>query len=205
MKGYYMSQNLLGYNCDIETQMKLFYEILQKNDVVYQAITGAGKLGLNQYYIGAGCICQSVWNYQNNLNPMYGISDIDFVYFDEEDLSYEAENATIQKVKNEFSNLPMRFDVKNQARVHLWYGQYYGYEQTPYNSIEDAVNTWPTTATSIGVRIENGKLIVYAPFGMNDMFGQIVRANKTKINKEIYIEKCEKWVSKWNTLTIIEW
>lgn len=55
-----MMRNLIGYNCDIETQMKLLVEILQKNDVIYQAIIRANKLDLKKYYIGAGCICQSV-------------------------------------------------------------------------------------------------------------------------------------------------
>ncbi|MGI6005223.1 MAG: nucleotidyltransferase family protein [Christensenellales bacterium] len=196
---------MLGFNCDVKTQIQILHKILQKNDIVYQVILRANKLGIDPYYIGAGCICQSVWNYQNHLNPMHGISDIDFVYFNNDDLSYEAENTMILKVKNEFSDLPISFDVKNQARVHLWYKEYYGYELSPYHSIEGAINTWPTTATSIGVRMQEGKFIVYAPFGMNDMFGQIIRANKTQITKETYMQKCNKWASKWNTLTFIQW
>lgn len=136
---------------------------------------------------------------------MHGISDIDLVYFDGEDLSYESEERNIKKVADEFSNLPIQFDVKNQARVHLWYKDYFGYELSPYNSVEDAISSWPTTATAIGVRMENNKLIVYAPFGMNDMFGQIVRANKTQVDKETYIKKCEKWAGKWDTLSFFEW
>ncbi len=196
---------MLGFNCDVKTQIQLLHKILQENNIVYQVIVRADKLGINKYYIGAGCICQSVWNYQNNLEPMYGISDIDFVYFNDDDLSYEAEDAVILKVKNEFSDLPVPIDVKNQARVHLWYEKYYGYGLSPYRSVEEAINTWPTTATSIGVRMDDGEFIVYAPFGMNDMFGQIIRANKTQITKETYIKKCDKWAGEWNTLTFIEW
>ncbi len=196
---------MIGFNCDVESQVEMLHEILQKNDVIYQVILRANKLGIDKYYIGAGCICQSVWNYQNNLNLMYGISDIDFVYFNDNDLSYEAENAIILKVKNEFSDLSVDIDIKNQARVHLWYKEHYGYDISPYNSVEDAISTWPTTATSIGVRLEDSKLIVYAPFGMNDMFGQIIRANKTQITKETYMQKCNKWTSKWNSLRIVEW
>lgn len=196
---------MIGFNCDVESQVEMLHEILQKNDVIYQVILRVNKLGIDKYYIGAGCICQSVWNYQNNLNPMYGISDVDLVYFNDNDLSYEAENTIILKVKNEFSDLSVDIDIKNQARVHLWYKKHYGYDISPYNSVEDAINTWPTTATSIGVRLEDGKFIVYAPFGMNDMFGQIIRANKTQITKETYMQKCNKWVSKWNSLRIVEW
>ena len=40
----------------------------------------------------------------------------------------------------------------NETRVHLWYEAHFGYRIDPYASVEDAINTWPTTATSIGVR-----------------------------------------------------
>ena len=49
------------------------------------------------------------------------------------------------------------------------------------------------------------QFLVYAPYGLNDMFGQIIRANKTQITKETYIQKCNKWLKKWNTLNIVEW
>ena len=195
---------LIGYNHNIEEQKELLFWILSKNSVLFEIIQNAQSLGLNNYYIGAGCVCQSVWNFQNELDLMYGISDIDFVYFDE-DLSFERENGFIRQIEQNFNHLSVKIDVKNQARVHLWYKEYYGYELQAYNSVESAINTWPTTATSIGVKITDGKFIVYAPFGLNDMFGQIVRANKTQITKDTYLQKCKKWCSKWDTLKVIEW
>ena len=198
-------RDLIGFNCDIETQAITLHEMLKKNNAVYQVIIRAEKLGLGPYYIGAGCICQTVWNVQNGLDPMHGICDVDFVYFDREDLSFEAEDAVIKKVQHEFSDLPVLLDVKNQARVHLWYADFFGYDIAPFRCLEDAINTWPTTATSVGVRMTDGKLIVYAPFGLSDMFGQIIRANKAQINQATYKKKCDKWASKWNTLTIVEW
>ncbi len=195
---------MIGYNCDLETQKQILFSILSENSVLFELIKGAQSIGLQNYYIGAGCICQTVWNFQNNLDLMYGISDVDFVYFDE-DLSYEKEDLIIKQIEQKFSHLPIKIDIKNQARVHLWYKKYYGYELQPYVSVENAINTWPTTATSIGVKMLDDKFMVYAPFGLNDMFGQIIRANKTQITKETYLQKCEKWYKKWNTLKIIEW
>lgn len=193
-----------GHNCDIDTQKQLLHRILSENEILYEVIVKAQELGLEKCYIGAGCICQTVWNYQNGLEPMYGISDIDIVYFDD-DLSYEKEDGIIKKVKQMFSHLPVEVDVKNQARVHLWYEKRFGYPCKPYRSVEEAINTWPTTATAIGTRLEKEKLIVYAPFGLNDMFGQIIRANKILITEKVYAEKCQKWRSKWDTLTVIPW
>lgn len=194
-----------GYRCDIEQQKEFLFSILSKNKVLMEIIREAEKLGLDFYYIGAGCICQSVWNYQNHFEPMYGISDVDLVYFDDVDLSYETEELIVDEVRHRFSHLPVAIDVKNQARVHLWYQDYYGYALKPYDSLESAIDSWPTTASAVGVRMERGEFIVYAPYGLNDMFGQIVRPNKTQITEETYRHKCEKWLAKWDSLTIMEW
>ena len=133
------------------------------------------------------------------------LSDVDLVYFDDVDLSYEAEELIVDEVRRRFSHLPVAIDVKNQARVHLWYQDYYGYALKPYDSLESAIDSWPTTASAVGVRMERGEFIVYAPYGLNDMFGQIVRPHKTQITEKTYRHKCEKWLAKWDSLTIMEW
>ena len=195
---------LPGYNCDIDAQKQILHKILSQNSILFEVLTEAQALGLDDYYIGAGCVCQTVWNFQNGLEPMHGISDIDFVYYDA-DLSYEAEDHVINRVNRAFCTLPVKIDVKNEARVHLWYKGHHGYDIAPYPSVESAINTWPTTATAIGVRLRDRALTVYAPFGLNDMFGQIVRPNKAQITEEIYLKKCKKWGAKWDTLTFIPW
>jgi hypothetical protein len=194
-----------GFNTDLYAQIERLKEIILSNEVLNSVLIKAQKLGLKNYYAGAGCIAQTVWNNQMGFDLLHGISDIDFVYYDSSDLSYEAENSTIEYIKNGISPCPLKLDIKNQARVHLWYKDHFGYDIEPYKSIEEAINTWPTTATSIGVRFENEKVKIYAPFGLNDLFGMIVRANKTKITEEIYMQKVNKWKSKWPALTIIPW
>jgi len=196
---------MIGYNNDINRQIKHFEEIIFSNEVLTKILTNAENVGLDYYYIGAGCIAQTIWNYQMNYDLNYGISDIDFVYFDSSDLSFEAENIIIEKVKNKINICPSNLDIKNQARVHIWYKKHFGYDIKPYNSLEEAINTWPTTATSIGVKLENNKLKIYAPFGLNDIFGLIVKANKAQITEKIYLEKVNKWKAKWPSLKIISW
>lgn len=197
---------LSGCNCDLNTQLLMLKDILYKSDALSTAINKACKLGLKNYYIGAGCVAQTVWNYLSGYPLEYGIGDIDFVYFDDSDLSLEAENRVVNMVKAAFGDLPIKIDVKNEARVHLWYDKHFGYKIEPYTSLEDAVNTWPTTATAIGVRkSENGSLVVYAPFGLNDLFGKVVRANKRQITEDIYEAKTHKWIGKWKDLIIVPW
>ncbi|MEK4044541.1 nucleotidyltransferase family protein [Paenibacillus sp. FSL H8-0048] len=158
------------------------------------------------YYIGAGCLAQTVWNELTGRAPEYGISDIDIVYFDAEDLSYAAEDEVIKKGKEIFEGISVPIDLKNQARVHLWYPQKFGVEIGPYQSLEAAIDTWPTTVTSLGARLEpNGEWKIYAPFGLEDLFQFVLRPNKTLITEQVYLAKIVKWKSKWPELTVIPW
>ena len=193
-----------GLNKDISTQINVLENIVMLNSNLKEILIKSKELNITDYYIGAGCIAQTVWNFLYD-NPIdYGISDIDFVYFDL-NLEESAENLMAQRVNTLFSDIKIPIDVKNEARVHLWYENHFGYKIEPYNSLEESINTWPTTATSIGVRIEEDRLRVYAPFGLNDLFGGIVWANKVQITEEIYNNKVNKWHNKWPNLTIIPW
>jgi hypothetical protein len=195
----------VGYNIDLQTQMKILENILIQSKPISTAIERAQGLGIENYYLGAGCITQTVWNYLSGRHLEYGIKDIDFVYFDEANLDFEKEDFVIKKVRKLYEDLNFEIDVKNQARVHIWYKSHFGVDIKPYKSIEEAINTWPTTATAIGVRREGKLLKIYAPFGLNDLFGMIVRPNKTQITKEVYENKVSRWITQWPDLNIIPW
>ncbi|MDD7793616.1 nucleotidyltransferase family protein [Clostridium sp. 'White wine YQ'] len=197
---------LKAYNLDLSVQLDALEKILYSSDVIKTIIERAEELDIENYYIGAGCIAQTVWNYLSNKSLSYGIKDYDFVYFDSKNLNIEYENKVINKIRNLYTDIDIEIDIKNQARVHLWYMSHFGYDIAPYKSLEAAINTWPTTATAIGVRKDkNNKLKVYAPYGLNDLFGKVIRANKAQITKEIYEDKVEKWIEKWPDLKVIPW
>jgi hypothetical protein len=81
-----------------------------------------------------------------------GIKDVDLIYFDAEDLSAKAETDHESRLRDLFRRLPIKLDVKNEARVHLWYRERFGYAIRPYLSSADAIATFPTTATAVGIR-----------------------------------------------------
>ena len=195
---------LNGINKTLQEQIDILHEIIKLDDELYSILLRLSELDLPNYYMGAGCITQSVWNYLYSCEIGYGISDVDIVYFDS-DLSMEKESSVIQYVTTSLPRTKYALDIKNQARVHLWYEEKFGYPTKAYKNTEEAINTWPSTATSIGVKLEDWQLKVYAPYGMNDMFGGIVRANKTLISKEVHDNKSKKWHNKWQNLTIVEW
>ncbi|HUB15598.1 MAG TPA: nucleotidyltransferase family protein, partial [Acetobacteraceae bacterium] len=84
------------------------------------------SLVLDQCYLTAGCLFQAVWNRSSGQAADWGIKDYDVFYFDEHDLSWEAEDAVIQRVAALSGDLGIRVETRNQARVHLWYEQRFG-------------------------------------------------------------------------------
>jgi hypothetical protein len=78
------------------------------------------QLGLSDWWLTAGCIAQSVWNRLYDRAADHGILDYDVIYFDR-DTSWEAEDAVIRATATLFADLPIAVQVRNQARVPLWY------------------------------------------------------------------------------------
>lgn len=201
-----MSFRIQGFNKPLAEQIEALREILARSELVSTVLSRAAELTLPNWYLGAGGITQTVWNYLLGNKLDHGIKDFDLVYFDPGDITWEGEDKAIQKAKKLFNDFPYEVEVKNQARVHLWYESKFGKKLDPYKSTEDAISTWPTTATSIGVRKTGVKdLLVCAPFGLNDLFGMIVRPNKAKISRDIYERKVERWIKFWPTLEVISW
>lgn len=145
------------------------------------------------YYVSAGCITQTVWNVLTGGEPDYCVKDVDIVYFDP-DLSEGKESEMARRIGEKLDWLPMKKDIKNEARVHLWYERRFGFPIEPCRSVEEAIRTWHSTATSIGVRKSGDGLKLFAPFGLDGLFGLIVRANKVLIGKEVYERKVERWI-----------
>jgi hypothetical protein len=156
-------------------------------------------------YLAGGCIAQTVWNYIFDKEIDYGIDDFDIVYFDDVDITENCEEQFYVYLNNSLNDFPYKIDVKNEARVHLWYKERFGKEIKPYTSTEDAISSWPSTATSIGVKYEDSEFKVYTPFDLDDLYSGIVRPNKKLISKEVYDNKASKWHCKWNELTVVKW
>lgn len=95
--------------------------------------------------------------------------------------------------------------MKNEARVHLWYEAKFGYPITPYVSTTDAIATFPTTATAVGLLPRNGGLELCAPFGLSELLGGVVRANKIQIRRQIYEQKVSRWLKVWPKLSVVDW
>ena len=186
-------------------QVQALESIARSKPVVAGVLDRVPALQLGSWYIGAGAVAGTVWNHLHGFAPAHGIKDYDIVYFDAEDLSEPAEKAVAARVTELLGANGAALDVTNEARVHTWYEQRFGRSLAPYRSVEHAIATWPTTASSIGVRCDDGDFVVCAPFGLADLFAMVLRANTTLVEEPVYRAKAERWCATWPQLTALPW
>ena len=168
--------------------------LVRGNPALAAVLDGFAAIALPDCWLVAGCVAQTVWNHAHGLPPGHGIADIDLVYHDPDDLSAEAEAAHEARLRARFG--PM-LDVKNQARVHLWYETRFGRAIVQHASSAAAIATYPSTATAIGLRQGGGDLAVCAPFGLDDLFSLIVRANRRLASEAVFAAKATRWARLW--------
>jgi hypothetical protein len=127
----------------------------------------------------SGAVYQSVLNHLTGRALGYGLNDYDLAYFDVSDLSYEAEDAVIRRVRDAFGEpLKSQVEVRNQARVHLWFEAHFGEPYTPLSNTAEAIERFVSPTFAVGVRLEpDGGLRVEAPFGLADLFALRLRPN----------------------------
>jgi hypothetical protein len=153
-------------------------------------------------WLAGGAIAQTVWNSLFGFPPQHGLRDLDLVYFDEADLSETQENRHVEGIRGLFRDCDLKIDVKNEARVHLWYAAKFGKPIPPYPSSAHAIATFPTTATTIGICPDSSGLRIEASYGLAGLFNLIVRPNKVLITRAVYETKIARWRSLWPGLNI---
>jgi hypothetical protein len=160
-------------------------EIIRDVPTTMQVLRTVRDLDLPDPMVFSGAIYQPVWNHLTGRAPDYGIKDYDVAYHDDSDTSYEAEDVVIRRVAAAFEE-PLRglVEVRNQARVHLWFEQKFGADEPypPLRSSSDALKRFVATAFCVGVRLEaDDALSVWAPFGLEDLFALRLRPNPLRV------------------------
>jgi hypothetical protein len=75
---------------------------------------------------------------------------------------------------------PLRsmMEVRNQARVHLWFEAKFGEPYSPLSCTAKALERFASATFAVGVRLESDdKLYIEAPFGLADLFALRLRPN----------------------------
>jgi hypothetical protein len=190
----------------IDEQLGVFREVLSHNTVLTEVLARTPTLNLPGWYLTAGCVFQTVWNVVTDRPATDGILDYDLFYFDTADLSWEAEDRIIQAGHATFADLPAKVEIRNEARVHLWYEQKFGVPCRPYTSTEAAIDSFAATTCCLGLRAEpDGRWRTYAPHGLSDVFNLVVRPNPVQAPRHVYETKTNRWRQQWPTLTVLPW
>jgi hypothetical protein len=180
-------------------------ETLSENPVLTAVLDRATDLDLPDWYLTAGCVFQTVWNVVTGRPATEGILDYDLFYFDAEDLSWAAEDRVIAAGRTAFADIPAAVEIRNEARVHLWYEEKFGVPCPPYPSTEAAIDSFASTTCCVGVRVERGEWRVYAPHGLADVFDLVVRPNPVLAPRHVYEAKTRRWQGQWPELTVLPW
>ena len=161
---------------DLEARLEA---ILRRSAPLMQVLETLQPLDLPDWLVFSGAVYQRVLNHQTGRDLDYGIKDYDVGYFDASDISYEAEDAVIRRVAAAFEP-PLRemVEVRNQARVHLWFEGKFGEPYAPLSRTAEALERFVSPLFAVGVRLEaDGEMTIVAPFGLEDLFALRLRPN----------------------------
>ena len=182
-----------------------FLDIVLGNETIWVLTDRLAELELPDSYLAAGCLCQTVWNHVSGFPPAHGITDYDVLYCDLDDLSWEGEDRIIQRCAAALADLDIDVQVRNQARVHLWYPEKFGVPRQPLRSTREGIDSFLHCCSALGLRRTPGGYEVYAPFGLDDVFGMVVRPNYLYDLPGRYEEKADRWRRTWPGVAVAPW
>ncbi|SNY71254.1 nucleotidyltransferase family protein [Paractinoplanes atraurantiacus] len=157
-------------------------------------------------WAGAGVLRDLVWGerFGAGFTPA-DVRDVDVAFFDPRDLSRANDDRVTERLGRRLPGIP--WEAKNQAAVHTWYAAKFGGDPVePFTSIEDAVGTWPETATAVVVRLRaDGEIEVCAPFGLDDLLAGVWRRNPRRVSLERSRARLERHQPhvRWPGVTVV--
>ncbi len=157
-------------------------DILRQTPGLMRVLAVARDLDLPDWLVVSGAVYQPVWNHLTGRPLEQGLKDYDLAYFGRSDISYEAEDRVIRRVAAAFEPpLREKVEVRNQARVHLWFEDHFGEPYAPLANTAEALSRFTAPAFAVGARLEaDGRLTIVAPFGLEDLFAMRLRPNSIR-------------------------
>ena len=178
--------------------------ILGASPTLMRVMEEVRALGLPDWRLVSGCVYQTAWNHITGREPDYGLKDYDTVYFDP-DTSWDAEDVYIRKAAAAFPPpLGAMVEVRNQARVHLWFEQKFGEPYAPLGCTDEALERFVCPAFAVGARLEaDGRITLAAPFGLDDLFAMRLRPNPNRrISAEAFARVSTSARARWPELAL---
>ncbi|WP_319533226.1 nucleotidyltransferase family protein [uncultured Cohaesibacter sp.] len=192
---------------DDETRKVLLARFIREDDELMDLLRSLRKLALPDWRLVSGAIYQTVWNRLTSRPAGHGIKDYDVAYFDAADRSFEAEDAVIRWLEESLPQWRGRIEVRNQARVHLWYPERFGGPYPELKNTDESLQNYMCTTHAVAVRLEpDDQISIAAPYGLADIFSLTIRpCRKLPSNRRHYAEKARRMVGLWPELKVLDW
>ncbi len=177
--------------------------IVRSNVRLMAVLETARTLALPDWLVVSGAVYQGVLNHLTGRPADYGLKDYDLAYFDPSDTSYEAEDMVIRRVAAAFGPpLDQMVEVRNQARVHLWFEGHFGEPYAPLSCTAEALTRFTSATFSVGVRLEPDRdMHVEAPFGLADLFALRLRPNPRRRTRG-FAQTAASVQARWPEVTV---
>ncbi len=201
-----MISHLRFSGADPAAQRDALEAIIRSQPVLMTVLEGLRDMALPDHLLVAGAIYNQVWNHLTGRPDMTGVNDIDVFYFDDSDIGWDAEDLVIKACDTRFSGLPVPVQVRNQARVHLWFEQKFGSPFSPLISSTEMLGRYASKTHAVGARLDAaGAMEIVAPFGLDDLFSFRMVPNPVLDNRVSHTKKGERAKAIWPELTVIPW
>lgn len=181
---------------------KLLVEQILSNKYNAAILDRLHRLKLNDAWLVAGCLFQTAWNAIQKSPPESKIKDYDIFYFDPVDLSQSGEGVHQEKADELFEDLGVNIEVKNQARVHLWYRDYFGFDYPKLESVKDGIDKFLILETCIGIKSKVDGLCLYAPHGIEGIYAGTLTPNPLTNHRTLFEQKANSYKMRWPWLQV---
>jgi len=190
----------------LERQRAALLDIALADPLAGDALARAQHCRLPDWLVVSGVLYNVVWNRLTGRPSVHGVKDIDLFYFDATDLSYEAEDAAIRAAGALFDGLPAPVEIRNQARVHLWYEARFGQPYPQLRSSSEALGYFSARTHAVGLRLDSGgDPEIVAPFGLDDLFSFRLTPNRVLDTRRTYEEKAARARANWPEVEVVPW
>ena len=156
-------------------------------------------------WLCSGAIVGCLWNHLTGRPPRHGLKDVDLIYHDARDRSYAAEDRAIRRLAGLSAVTGVPVEVRNQARVHLWFPARFG---IAYPALPDAcasLRYYPARCFAVAARMGRAEVEIAAPFGLAETFAMAVRPNPALPNRAAYDAKAARLAMLWPEARVAPW
>ncbi len=189
-----------------QEQCAALLDIAQKDPLLQDALAIARSMQLPQWRIVSGAVYNTVWNHLTGKPSGYGVKDIDLFYYDARDISWKAEDTVIRRGSILFATLPVPVEIRNQARVHLWYREKFGEPFPALATGDESLGRFASKTHAVGLRLDaDDQVDLYAPFGLDDVFSFRITPNRSTNNRKTHEKKGERAKRLWPEVSVEPW